>query len=96
LKADLRHYPFENLADQIQTNNRYSSLGALALHENGKRFSSWQLLTKPTVKFIELYLFKGGIWDGWAGYIIAIGGAYSIFLKYAKLWELQKTAKQKA
>jgi hypothetical protein len=27
--------------------------------------------------------------DGLPGFIIAVGAAYSVFLKYAKLWELE-------
>jgi glycosyltransferase involved in cell wall biosynthesis len=89
LKADLNHYPFLDLAAQVQTNNRYSSLGAETLQKTGKRYLLGHLIIKPLVKFIELYLIKRGFRDGIAGYIIAIGGAYSVFLKYAKLWEMQ-------
>lgn len=96
LKGDLLHFPFENLADQVNTNNRYSTLGAESLHKSGKKVHWWHLLIKPAVKFIELYLFKQGFRDGIAGYVIAIGGAYSLFLKYAKLWEIQYLSKQKA
>jgi hypothetical protein len=77
------------LADQVNTNNRYSSIGAEALEKSGKKISFWHLLLKPTGKFIELYIFKQGFRDGIAGYIIAVGGAYSYFLKFAKLWEKQ-------
>ncbi|MEY4616475.1 MAG: hypothetical protein RJB66_1435 [Pseudomonadota bacterium] len=87
LKNDLLHFPFDNLADQIATNNRYSTLGAEALRKSGKQAGLWQLLSKPPVKFIELYIFKRGFLDGRAGFIIAVGAAYSIFLKYAKFWE---------
>lgn len=95
LKADLFHYPFENLADQVATNNRYSTLGAEALSKSGKQFGLWRLITRPAVKFIELYFFKQGFRDGLAGYVIAVGAAYSLFLKYAKLWENQRLTTKK-
>jgi hypothetical protein len=34
-------------------------------------------------------LIKGGFRDGLPGIVIAIGAAYSVFLKFAKLWELE-------
>lgn len=89
LKKDINHYPFSDLADQIQTNNKYSSLGAETLSITGKRVKLWHLLFKPWIKFIELYFAKQGFRDGIPGYIIAVGAAYSYFLKYAKLWEMQ-------
>lgn len=90
LKCDLNHYPFENLADQTQTNNRYSSLGAEKVLKTEHSVRWWHLVVKPFIKFIELYFVKRGLCDGIPGYIIALGGAYSYFLKYAKAWEMQK------
>jgi len=78
------------LSDQIQTNNKYSSLGAETLHKKGKHFGLFFLLVKPVTKFFETYVWKRGFLDGVPGFIIAVGAAYSIFLKYAKLWELER------
>lgn len=93
LCSDINHFPFESLADQVNTNNRYSTLGAESLEKTGKKIKFWQLFLKPAGKFIELYIFKQGFRDGVAGYIIAVGGAYSYFLKFAKLWEKQALRK---
>lgn len=86
LKNDLQHFVFRDLEHQIDTNNRYSSLGAQNLIEKGKRPSTLKLLFKPLGKFIECYFWKKGFLDGQAGFIIALGAAQSMFLKYAKLW----------
>lgn len=87
LRAPLHHYVFRNLEHQVQTNNRYSTLQSQEMLESKKHFSLFKLLTKPGVKFVELYFFKKGFLDGLPGFIIAVGGAYSVFLKHAKLWE---------
>lgn len=94
MKNPLLHWVFENLSDQVVTNDRYSSLGAQQLYEAGKKFSYLKLLTKPLSKFIETYFFKKGFLDGIAGFIISVGAAYSIFLRFAKLWELQRVRKK--
>ncbi|MFN7904369.1 MAG: glycosyltransferase family 2 protein, partial [Pseudobdellovibrionaceae bacterium] len=88
----LIHFVFRNLSHQVQTNNRYSSLQAEELFAQGKKFSLFKLLTKPWVKFIENYFWKRGFLDGLAGFVIAVGSGYSVFLKWAKLWELQNTS----
>jgi hypothetical protein len=90
LQKPLEHFAFEDLFDQVRTNNKYSSLGARSLSHKMTRFSMFQLLVKPIVKFIECYLIKKGFKDGMPGYIIAVGAAYSVFLKYAKLWEAKR------
>ncbi len=95
-KNDLIHYPFENLKAQIQKNNAYSSLLAEKLYFEAKKVQIiHHLFLKPIVKFIECYYFKRGFQDGIAGYIIASSAAFSQFLKYAKLWEMQKKEKSK-
>lgn len=87
LNEPIFHWVFKDLADQVQTNNRYSSLGSHQLLESGRRFSTLNLIVKPGVKFLETYIWKRGFLDGLPGFIIAVGAAYSVFLKWAKLWE---------
>jgi glycosyltransferase involved in cell wall biosynthesis len=94
LQAPLFHYVFENLADQVDTNNRYSSLLAEKDWAQGKRFSCLKLLVKPLTKFVETYFLKLGFLDGRAGLLISISAAYSIFLRWAKISELQDRAQK--
>lgn len=89
LDKDLLHWVFDDLSDQVLTNDRYSTLGAQQWSEAGKKFSLFKLLTKPPTKFIEAYFFKAGFRDGLAGFVIAVSAAYSVFLKFAKLWEIE-------
>lgn len=89
----LLHYVFVDLADQVQTNNRYSSLLAEKDWKAGKRFSFFKLLIKPWTKFLETYFLKFGFLDGLAGFLISVSAAYSIFLRWAKLNELERLKK---
>ncbi|MBL7542675.1 MAG: glycosyltransferase family 2 protein [Bdellovibrionaceae bacterium] len=87
----IQHYVFTSISHQVITNDKYSSLQAKQMHENkSAAFSLFRLLVKPPVKFFENYIFKRGFMDGLPGFIIAVGSAYSVFLKHAKLWELKK------
>lgn len=88
LNGELVHYSFKDLFDQIKTNNYLSSAAANAFFRKKVNFSIFRLLGKPMGKFLETYVVKKGFMDGMPGFIISVGAAYSMFLKYAKLWEL--------
>lgn len=92
LTQPILHWPFPNLTEQVSTNNRYSGLGAHELYDRGRRFRLAKLVFKPCSKFLETYVIKRGFLDGLPGFIIAVGAAYSVFLKFAKLWELERQA----
>lgn len=94
LQHPLQHYVFKNLSAQVATNDRYSGLLAQKDVEAGKQFSLLRLLIKPGSKFIECYFLKLGFLDGLPGLIIAVSAAYSIFLRWSKVWELQKAVKE--
>ncbi len=93
IEADLVHYSFRNLADQVARNNTYSSLGAKGLRTKGVTFSFFRLSLKTFSKFLETYVLKLGFLDGYPGLIISVSAAYSVFLKWAKLWELESGEK---
>lgn len=90
LREPIHHWPFHDLSEQVRTNNNYSSLGARDLFDRGRKFSLLSLVFKPWSKFIETYLLKRGFLDGLPGFIISVGAAYSVFLKFAKLRELER------
>jgi len=89
----LRHaiwqVPFKNLEEVMHKANKYSTLGAVKLAENGKRASMGKALAHGIWSFIRLYFLKRGILDGWPGFIIALGNFEGTFYRYAKLHELK-------
>ncbi len=89
-KAPIHHWVFKDLTHQVAANNRYSGLGAKDLFERKKKFNLGKLLVKPVSKFFECYFVKRGFMDGLPGFIIAVGAAYSVFLKFSKLYELER------
>ncbi len=94
IRQPLNHYSFKSLSDQVIRNDNYSTLGATHLLKAGGRSSLLKLVTKPASKFIETYLVKLGFLDGYPGFLISVSAAYSVFLKWAKLWELQHVTQQ--
>lgn len=94
LHHPILHWVFDDLSDQVVTNDRYSTLQAKELHAKGARFSPLKLVFRPLGKFFETYVYKRGFLDGLPGFIISVGAAYSIFLRQAKLWELEMKARR--
>lgn len=90
LKHFYYHYNYRDIADQIDTINRYSLNAAQDMLREGKRFSLFDLLLRPPARFIKEYLLKRGFLDGLPGLVIAVSTMYYVFAKYAKLWELEQ------
>lgn len=90
LKGDIIHYSFKDLSHQVDTVNKFSSIVAFTRFRKGRRFRWLPVLYKPWGKFWEIYLFKRGFLDGFPGFAIAVASAFSTFLKFAKIYELDR------
>jgi hypothetical protein len=82
------------VSHQLQTVDTFSTITAAALDSEGERFTLFKLLYRPSVKFIETYIIKKGFMDGLPGFIIAVTSSFYVFLRYVKLWELQKLGQE--
>jgi glycosyltransferase involved in cell wall biosynthesis len=89
-RHDLEHYSFRDLRDQLDRVNHYTTLAARQMHEAGRRAGLFDLVVHPPAAFLRNYLLRRGMLDGTPGLIISIVNAYSVFLKFAKLWELRR------
>jgi hypothetical protein len=89
LSQELQHYSYRDLRDQIDRINHYTTLAARQMHEAGRRAGALDLLVHPPAAFLRNYLLRRGLLDGAVGFTISAVNAYSVFLKFAKLWELR-------
>ncbi len=85
MRADLFHYTFRNVGDQVLTNVRFAHLGAQVARRRGENGSLLKILFKPLGKFLETYVWKRGFLDGFPGFVISMNAAHSIFMKYVEL-----------
>jgi len=90
LSQELQHYSYDDLSDHLDRINAYSSLAARKMYEQGRRAHIFDLVTQAPAAFLRNYILRRGILDGSAGLVISTVNAYSVFLKFAKLWELQR------
>lgn len=92
LEGDLLHYTRRNLREHHDVIANYMTLAARERYEKGERAGWASFVFRPPIGFIESYLLKLGFLDGLQGLLIAYFRAYSLFIRYAFLWELQHKA----
>ena len=90
LRGDLHHHTYRDLSDHLGYIDRYTSTIAREKQRRGERFRLHRMLLRPVGKVLRMYVLRGGFLDGPAGLIVALLGGYYVFLKYAKLWELER------
>ncbi len=87
LRHELLHYSYGDLEDQAARINRYSTLGADKLLARHARAGLIAVVFQAPAAFLRSYILRRGFMDGMAGFILSAMSGYSVFLKYAKLWE---------
>ena len=93
LSGDLLHESAQSLDAYLAKQNRYTTLQAQRLHEQGRRASVVTLVLSPVVRFLKFYIVRLGFLDGIAGLVhIAIGCGNS-FMKHAKLLALERASR---
>ncbi len=90
LASPLIHYTYRDFAQYFAKFQRYTDWGAAELHKRGRRARWHHLLLHPAFRFIRMYLFQRGFLDGLHGLVLCLLAAFSVFTKYAKLWELNQ------
>jgi len=90
LDVEMGHRSYRDIAQHLSKVNTYTTLMARGRHERGaSRVGAGTLVMHPLARFCSMFLLRGGWKDGLRGWMIAAIGAFYVFMKYAKLWELQ-------
>lgn len=93
LTASLLHFTCTSLDRWFGKKYAYAAFGANELAKQGRKTRVVDLLVRPILRFVVGYFSRLGFLDGVPGLIVAIDGAFWIYLKYALLWELQQGQK---
>ncbi len=94
LQNHLEHYTDPDIEHYFMKFNSYTSLAAVELVRNGKRFRITDILLRPLFIFIKMYMLKLGFLDGVQGFILAVFSSAYVFTKYCKFWELKNKIKK--
>ncbi len=88
------HDAYRDFDEYFRTNNRFTEWNAMDAYEQGKRTRWIDLTLRPVQRFLKMYIVRLGILDGYHGAVLCGLSAFSVFLKYAKLWDLERKARE--
>ena len=88
--ADLYHFTDPCIEHYFKKFNEYTSLAAEDLLNSGKKVTLIDIIFRPVVIFIKMYIVKLGFLDGIEGFILSVFSSLYVFTKYCKFWELKK------
>ena len=90
LKHPVNHFSYDTIEAYFTKFNKYTSLAADQLHQNGRRFCLLRVLLTLPFEFLKRYVLKLGFLDGMRGLLWASFSTYYVYVKYAKLWQLEQ------
>lgn len=94
LRGRLCHWNYKDLSDHIRTVDRFSAVQAEKMYQEGIRFRVVDLVFRPLGRFVKGYFLRRGFQKGSPGFLVSISTSYYVFMKYAKLWELERIHKR--
>lgn len=86
----MEHHKDASLEQMVKKTNRYSEIEAKLFYDGGlPPVTSLTILRKSIMEFIRRYFLKKGFLDGRIGLFQSLYQGYSVFISYARLYELQ-------
>lgn len=91
LTQPLYHYTHRNLKEMVENTLVWSEIEAKLRYNSGHpQISWWRIPRVMLLAFWDYYISQGGWKVGTVGLIESIYQAFSIFITYARLWEMQQ------
>ena len=94
LEGFLLHYTHRDLTSMVEKTTSWSETEAkLRLQAHHPKMAPWRFFRVMLTAFYDSYVKQKGYKAGTAGLIESIYQGFSIFITYARLWELQNNLK---
>jgi glycosyltransferase involved in cell wall biosynthesis len=90
LESRIIHHSYRDIFHHLEKINLYTTAAAEGYFKQGKRFSRCRVAWKFPVSFFIFYFIKGGILDGYPGFMWSFMAAFYGSLKIAKTIELNR------
>ncbi|MFY9074853.1 glycosyltransferase family 2 protein [Malaciobacter mytili] len=93
LEADMLHYSYDDYAHMIRTTEKFIKRGATLAYEDGKRANVFDPFIHGVGALFKTLILKGGAFHGINGWNVAVISAFSSYMKYALMLEMQRNEK---
>lgn len=90
LSAHLLHYSYNNYSEMIKTSHKFIERGARLSYESGKRAKKYDPFIHGMGALFKALILKGGLFHGIDGFNVAVVSAFSSYMKYALMIELEE------
>jgi len=87
----LEHHSYRTWDECRDKLVRYAAAGAEKLRRQGRRASPLDLIARPPLRFLRMYVFQLGFLDGARGVAVCALAACQVLLRYAELWARPKS-----
>lgn len=84
------HHHYESVVSFLERMNRYTKVQADELKKEGYSFEWIDLIQKPLGEFLSRFFAGKGYMDGVHGLSLSLLQAFSHFILYLRLWEMDK------
>jgi hypothetical protein len=92
LEGALEHHSYESWDACVDKLTRYAAAGADRAWRAGKRATALDVLLRPPLRFMRMYVLQLGVLDGAYGLLLCLLAGAQVFLKYGELWERGRRA----
>jgi glycosyltransferase involved in cell wall biosynthesis len=86
------HDTYRDFTEYFATFQRFTTWSAQDLFDAGRKARLRDLTFRPLARFVKMYVVRQGFRDGCHGAVLCGLAAFSVFTKYAKLWDLARQA----
>lgn len=90
LKQKMIHYTYKGLNHYITKKEKYAWFQAKQRFEKKKKTTYFQLFFKPSYRFFDSFIKRGGFRNGIPGLVLAATDSYGVFSRYVKLMLLNR------
>jgi glycosyltransferase involved in cell wall biosynthesis len=90
LATPMRHFTCRSLPQYLAKLHRFAAWGGADLFRAGRKAGPVELLFRPAWRFFRMYVVQAGFLDGRHGLVLCGLQAWSVFLKWARVWEWER------
>jgi glycosyltransferase involved in cell wall biosynthesis len=93
LTGNLLHFPYHSIGEFVNQMNRFSDIAAESYLEKKQKSTLLKIIINPFWRFFRSYFLSLGFLDGLRGLFLSMMMSFYAFMKYLKLWYLNKEMK---
>lgn len=88
------HHHYNSVSQFLERMIRYTNVQAKELISDGYKFDWRDLIKKPLAEFLGRFFANKGFIDGLHGLVLSLLQAFSFFVVYLRVWEMEKFTPQ--